>query len=86
MRWMAIASSGQWVSARHTRARHGWGSLTEAELRVLRLAAKARAPELARALYLSRRTVGWHLSNVFRKLGLASRGELVVEVMRHDLG
>jgi ATP/maltotriose-dependent transcriptional regulator MalT len=73
--------------ARHTRARHGWGSLTEAELRVLRLAAKGRSnPEIARALYLSRRTVGWHLSNVFRKLGLSSRGELVVEVMRHDLG
>jgi DNA-binding CsgD family transcriptional regulator len=73
--------------ARHTRTRHGWGSLTEAELRVLRLAAQGRSnPEIARALYLSRRTVGWHLSNVFRKLGLSSRGELVVEMMRHELG
>jgi DNA-binding CsgD family transcriptional regulator len=73
--------------ARHTRTRHGWGSLTEAELRVLRLAAKGRpSPEIARTLYLSRRTVGWHLSNMFRKLGLSSRGELVVEVRRHDLG
>jgi DNA-binding CsgD family transcriptional regulator len=71
--------------ARHTRARHGWESLTEAELRVVRLTAQGRSNlEIATALYLSRRTVGWHLSNTFRKLGLASRAELVAETLRRE--
>jgi DNA-binding CsgD family transcriptional regulator len=73
--------------AKHTRARHGWESLTPAELRVVALAAEGRSnPEIAQRLYLSRRTVGWHLSNVFGKLDLSSRVELVAEALRRDRG
>lgn len=73
--------------ARHTHTRHGWDSLTEAELRVVRLVSQGRSnPEIAGTLYLSRRTVGWHLSNAFRKLGLTSRGELIAEALRRGYG
>jgi DNA-binding CsgD family transcriptional regulator len=73
--------------AKHTRARHGWESLTRAELRVVALAAEGRSnPEIAQTLYLSRRTVGWHLHNVFRKLGVSSRVELVAEALRREWG
>jgi DNA-binding CsgD family transcriptional regulator len=69
--------------ARHTRAKHGWESLTEAERRVVSLAADGRSnPDIARVLYLSRRTVSWHLSNACRKLDLSSRTELIVAALR----
>jgi DNA-binding CsgD family transcriptional regulator len=82
-------AAGLTISARakHVRAQHGWESLTEAELRVVRAAAAGRSNrQIADTLYLSRRTVGWHLSNVFRKLGIASRVELVAEALRRELG
>jgi DNA-binding NarL/FixJ family response regulator len=84
-----LRAAGLAVSARakHTRSKHGWDSLTEAELRVDALAAEGRSnPEIAHTLYLSRRTVGWHLSNVFRKLGVSSRVELVAEALRRERG
>jgi DNA-binding NarL/FixJ family response regulator len=83
-----LRAAGLTLSARakHTRARHGWESLTEGELRVVRLAAEGHTnPQIAQALYLSKRTVGWHLSNVFRKLGVSSRVELVAEALRREL-
>ena len=73
--------------AKHTRARHGWDSLTQAELRVVALTAEGHSnPQIAQTLYLSRRTVGWHLHNVFRKLGVSSRVELVAEALRRERG
>lgn len=67
-------------------AASGWGSLTDGELRVVRLAVEGRSnQQIAIALHLSPRTVGWHLSNVFGKLGLSSRAELAAEAARRDL-
>ncbi len=73
--------------AKHAGATHGWQALTKAELRVISLLAEGRSnPEIARALYLSARTVGWHVSNALRKLGLSSRVELAAEAARRGVG
>lgn len=55
----------------------GWASLTEAELRVVRLAAEGLTNEqVAARLCLSRYTVETHLKHAFAKLGVESRAEL----------
>jgi DNA-binding CsgD family transcriptional regulator len=55
----------------------GVGALTTNERRVATLAAEGRSnPEIAQALFVSRKTVEKHLSAAYRKLGIAARGEL----------
>lgn len=50
------------------------GGLTAREAEVLRLVAAGRSNhEIARSLHLSEKTVSRHLSNIFTKLGVASR-------------
>ena len=52
--------------------------LTPQEQQIALLVAEGRSsPDVGRALYLSTRTVEFHLSRVYRKLGLSSRGELI---------
>jgi ATP/maltotriose-dependent transcriptional regulator MalT len=83
-----LRAAGLSLSARskHTRAQDGWDSLTEAELKIVAQAAQGRTnPQIAQALYLSPRTVGRHLSNIFSKLGVTSRGQLTAEAVRRDL-
>jgi predicted ATPase/DNA-binding CsgD family transcriptional regulator len=60
--------------------------LTPRERDVLRLVAAGRSnPEIAEALFLSRRTVTTHLTNIFAKLGVAGRAEAVALAVRHGL-
>jgi DNA-binding CsgD family transcriptional regulator len=55
----------------------GVESLTASERRVAQLAARALSnPEIAQALFVTRKTVEKHLSNVYTKLGVRSREEL----------
>jgi DNA-binding CsgD family transcriptional regulator len=55
----------------------GVQSLTPSELRVCRLAAEGRSnPEIAQALFVTRRTVESHLARAYRKLAIASRDGL----------
>jgi DNA-binding CsgD family transcriptional regulator len=51
--------------------------LTVSERRVAELAADGRSnPEIAQALFVTRKTVETHLGHVYRKLDIAGRGEL----------
>jgi DNA-binding CsgD family transcriptional regulator len=58
--------------------RRGSGSrLTPQELQVAQMAAEGMSNrEIGQQLYVSHRTVGYHLHHVFSKLGITSRGQL----------
>jgi DNA-binding CsgD family transcriptional regulator len=57
------------------RARSGTEALTASELRVAELAANGRTnTEIGQELFVSVKTVETHLSNAYRKLGLAGQG------------
>jgi DNA-binding CsgD family transcriptional regulator len=60
--------------------------LTPREREVLQLVVAGRSnPEIAAALFLSRRTVTTHLTNIFAKLGVTGRAEAAVLAVRRGL-
>lgn len=63
-----------------------WRSLSESEVRVVRLLCEGLTnPEIAERLFVSRRTVQSHLYNVFKKVGVRSRTELVARAVAAGL-
>lgn len=68
---------------RYHKAIFGWESLTEAELRVVGLAAEGLTNRMiAERLFVSKRTVATHLEHVFQKLGFSTRARLAAEAAR----
>jgi len=62
----------------------GWGSLTPAELDVVRLVSEGLATkDIAARLFVSPRTVQTHLTHIYTKLGLTSRVQIAQEAARH---
>jgi DNA-binding CsgD family transcriptional regulator len=61
----------------HARAKTGWDSLTDSELKVINLIAQgATNRSVATQLHLSPHTVKTHVHNAFAKLGITSRAQL----------
>lgn len=62
------------------------GGLTDREVEVLRLVARGRTnKEMAASLYLSAKTVGRHVENIYTKIGVNSRAAAAVYAMEHRL-
>ena len=62
------------------------GQLTPQEEQIARLARSVLSnPEIGAQLFISVRTVEWHLHNVFAKLGIRSREQLRVALPENDL-
>ena len=83
-RWAPDA--GACRCARRRAVRRGRGGLTARELEVLRLLAAGRTNKaIAAELVLSDRTVDRHVSNIFAKLGVASRAAATAYAYEHGL-
>ena len=66
--------------AKHRRARSGWDSLTETEIKIAAFVQEGLSnPEIAARLLLSRRTVATHVSHILKKLDVHSRTDIARE-------
>jgi len=71
---------------RGPRAASGWAALTPTEVKIAALVARGDSTsEIARGMFLSRRTVQTYISHILAKLGAKSRVEIVREALRHDI-
>ena len=69
---------------RSQRPTTGWAALTPTELKIAELIATGRSnPDIATALWLSRRTVQSHVSNILTKLDARSRVEIARAAYAH---
>ncbi|MGY0232583.1 ATP-binding protein [Longispora urticae] len=88
--WVGCGATGDAERVRGRKAKlrpepgAGWNSLTEAELRVVRLVTEGLTNrETATRLFLSPHTVDSHLRHAFSKLGIKSRVELTRQFFHH---
>jgi DNA-binding CsgD family transcriptional regulator len=64
----------------------GWAALTPTEVKIAALVARGDSTsEIARGMFLSRRTVQTYISHILAKLGAKSRVEIVREALRHGV-
>ena len=79
--WVARAREELRASGATLRRRDQGDALTPSERRIAELAAEGRSnKEVATALFLSPKTVEFHLGNAYRKLGVGNRTELAVRL------
>jgi DNA-binding CsgD family transcriptional regulator len=70
-------------SRRGPRATCGWEALTPTEVKVAALVARGNSTaDIARSMYLSRRTAQTYISHILIKLDAKSRVEIVREALR----
>jgi len=82
----AMLESGHHAAAHESAGTARALGLTVRELEVLRLLVERRTDnEIADALFISRRTVTTHTSNIFSKLGVSSRYEAAALAVRRGL-
>jgi DNA-binding CsgD family transcriptional regulator len=73
-------------SRRGPRATSGWAALTPTEVRIAAMVAGGAAtPDIARGMFLSRRTVQTHISHILTKLGAKGRVDIVREALRQGI-
>jgi DNA-binding CsgD family transcriptional regulator len=78
-----LVATGETVRKRTIETVH---ALTAQEEQIARLARNGRSnPEISTQLFISPRTVEWHLRKVFTKLGISSRRELHAALPDPDL-
>ncbi|MGW9595502.1 helix-turn-helix transcriptional regulator [Streptomyces chartreusis] len=83
-----FAAAGlRWRRRSSWRPSVGWESLTETENRIVaHVAAGCSNPDIAARLFLSPRTIQFHLASIFGKLDIGSRVELAVRASQEDHG
>ena len=65
------------------RATFGWAALTPTEVKVAALVARGDSTsDIARSMFLSRRTVQTYISRILTKLDAKSRVEIVAQALR----
>jgi DNA-binding CsgD family transcriptional regulator len=71
---------------RGPRADTGWDALTPTELKIAALVARGDSTsDIARGMFLSRRTVQTYISRILAKLGVKGRVDIVREALRHRI-
>jgi DNA-binding CsgD family transcriptional regulator len=71
---------------RGQRPASGWAALTPTEVKIAALIARGDSTsEIARGMFLSRRTVQTYISHILAKLGAKNRVEIVREALRHGI-
>jgi DNA-binding CsgD family transcriptional regulator len=71
---------------KHRKARRGWDSLTPTEVKITEMVAQGLSnPQIAAKLFLSRRTVGTHVSHILSKLDVNSRIDIAREAASRQL-
>jgi DNA-binding NarL/FixJ family response regulator len=85
-RLAGLASPGPGDSNGHRSSRKGTSVLTKRELQILSLVAEGHSnADLARMLWVAEQTVKFHLSNIYRKLGVSNRTEASRWAQTHDV-
>jgi len=84
--WLSPPVAGKVVQRTVGHEPLGPDRLTKREMEVLRLMVQGRSnAEIAESLYITERTVRFHVSNIFAKLGVSSRIEAVTQAVRLGL-